>query len=122
MNINAQKVGLIVFAMGGLDMILMLCVSMIWKYLVSPSSDISNFPLFSASPNPLAMWLQSIFIGVILAVGGAFIYTKRTPIVKGLVFTTISCLFTLLSMVLFSIQDYTLSLIMFVIAIVFFVV
>lgn len=122
MNINAQKVGLIVFAVGVLDVILLLWMPMVWKYFVSPSSAISIFPLFTASPNPLATWLQSVFIGVILVVGGAFIYTKRTPMVKGLVFTAFSVVFTIVSMVLFSNQDYTLSLITFVIAIVFFVV
>jgi hypothetical protein len=122
MNSNAQKVGLIVFAIGVLDVALMLWMPMTWKYLVSHSSEISSFPLFTASPNPLALWLQSVFVGVILVVGGAFIYTKRAPVFKGLVLTGLSVLFTLLSMVLFSSQDYTLSLITFVIAIVFFAV
>jgi hypothetical protein len=121
MRINAQKVGLIVFAVGVLDVTLMLWMPMVWKYVTSSSSEIS-FPLFTASPNPLAMWLQSIFVGVILAVRGAFIYTKGTPIVKGLILTALSALFTLISMVSFSIQNYNPSLITFVIAILFFAV
>jgi hypothetical protein len=121
MNIDAHRVGLVVFLIGVLDVALTLWTPFIWKLLAS-SSDISSFPLLAFSPNPLAAWLQSVFIGVIVAVRGAFIYTKTTPIMKSLLLTALSALFTLLSMIYFSSQDYTLSLVTFIIAVMLFAV
>ena len=121
MHLDAQRVGLIVFAVGIIDVVLTLWIPMALKYATSSSSEIT-FPLFTATSNPLATWLQSVFVAVILVARGAFIYTKRTSIVKGLILTALSALFTLSSMVFFSVHNYNLSLVTFVIAIVFLVV
>jgi hypothetical protein len=118
MYMDAHRVGLVVFAVGVIDVALMVWMPLAWKYLVSsPSSELVSFPLLAASPNPLATWLQSVFVGVILAVRGALIYAKRT-----LVLSALSVFFTLSSMLSFTFQNYTLSLILFLLAILLFAV
>lgn len=120
MKIDAHRVGLIVFTLGVIDVALLLWMPLLWKYVASPSSDIISFPLFTVSPNPLAIWLQSVFVGAILAVRGAFIYTKRTRIATGVVLSFLSVLFVLSSMLSFANQNYSLSLILFLFAILLF--
>jgi len=119
---DTHNVGLAVFAIGVMDVALMLWIPLIWKYTFSPSSGLLDFPLLSASPNPLATWLQSVFIGAILVVRGAFIYTRRPKIVKGLILTALSAILTLISMISFTSLDVNLSLASFIIALVLFVV
>jgi len=61
---DAHRVRLVVFAVGVMDVAMMVWMSLAWKYLVSPPlSGLVNFPLLAASPNPLATWLQSVFVG-----------------------------------------------------------
>jgi hypothetical protein len=123
MYMDAHRVGLVVFAVGVIDVALMVWMPLAWKYLVSsPSSELVSFPLLAASPNPLATWLQSVFVGVILAVRGALIYAKRTRVASGLVLSALSVFFTLSSMLSFTFQNYTLSLILFLLAILLFAV
>jgi len=121
---NARRVGLVVFALGVMDVALMVWMPLAWKYLVSsPPSDLVSFPLLAASPNPLATWLQSVFVGVILAVRGALIYAKRTRVATGLVSSALAVFFTLLSMLSFTYRNYrNLSLILFLLAILLFAV
>jgi hypothetical protein len=123
MYMDAHRVGLVVFAVGVIDVALMVWMPLAWKYLVSsPSSELVSFPLLAASPNPLATWLQSVFVGMILAVRGALIYAKRTRVATGLVLSALSVFFTLSSMLSFTYHDYTLSLILFLLAILLFAV
>jgi hypothetical protein len=123
MYMDAHRVGLVVFAVGVIDVALMVWMPLAWKYLVSsPSSELVSFPLLAASPNPLATWLQSVFVGVILAVRGALIYAKRTRVATGLVLSALSVFFTLSSMLSFTYHNYTLSLILFLSAILLFAV
>ena len=120
---DAHRVGLVVFAVGVVDVALMVWMPLAWKYLVSsPSSELVSFPLLAASPNPLATWLQSVFVGVILAVRGALIYAKRTRVATGLVLSALAVFFTLLSMLSFTYHNYYLSLILFLLAILLFAV
>ena len=120
---DAHRVGLVVFAVGVVDVALMVWMPLAWKYLVSaPPSDLVSFPLLAASPNPLATWLQSVFVGVILAVRGALIYAKRTRVAAGLVLSALAVFFTLLSMISFTYHNYILSLILFLLAILLFAV
>ena len=121
---NAHRVGLVVFAVGVMDVALMVWMPLAWKYLASsPPSDLVSFPLLAASPNPLATWLQSVFVGVILAVRGALIYAKRTRVATGLVSSALAVFFTLLSMLSFTYRNYrNLSLILFLLAILLFAV
>ena len=121
---NAHRVGLVVFAVGVMDVALMVWMPLAWKYLVSsPPSDLVSFPLLAASPNPLATWLQSVFVGVILAVRGALIYAKTTRVATGLVSSALAVFFTLLSMLSFTYRNYrNLSLILFLLAILLFAV
>jgi len=123
MYMDAHRVGLVVFAVGVIDVALMVWMPLAWKYLVSsPSSELVSFPLLAASPNPLATWLQSVLVGVILAVRGALIYAKRTRVATGLVLSALSIFFTLSSMLSFTFHNYTLSLILFLLAILLFAV
>lgn len=123
MYMDARRVGLVVFAVGVMNVALMVWMPLAWKYLVSaPPSDLVSFPLLAASPNPLATWLQSVFVGVILAVRGALIYAKRTRVATGLVLSALSVFFTLSSMLSFTYHNYTLSLILFLSAILLFAV
>jgi len=123
MYMDAHRVGLVVFAVGVIDVALMVWMPLAWKYLVSsPSSELVSFPLLAASPNPLATWLQSVFVGMILAIRGALIYAKRTRVATGLVLSALSVFFTLSSMLSFTYHDYTLSLILFLLAILLFAV
>lgn len=123
MYMDAHRVGLVVFAVGVIDVALMVWMPLAWKYLVSsPSSELVSFPLLAASPNPLATWLQSVLVGVILAVRGALIYAKRTRVATGLVLSALSVFFTLSSMLSFTFHNYTLSLILFLLAILLFAV
>lgn len=120
---DAHRVGVVVFAVGVIDVALMVWMPLAWKYLVSsPSSELVSFPLLAAFPNPLATWLQSVFVGVILAVRGALIYAKRTRVATGLVLSALSVFFTLSSMLSFTFHNYTLSLILFLLAILLFAV
>jgi len=120
---DAHRVGLVVFAVGVIDVALMVWIPLAWKYLVSsPSSELVSFPLLAASPNPLATWLQSVFVGMILAVRGALIYAKRTRVATGIVLSALSVFFTLSSMLSFTYHNYTLSLILFLLAILLFAV
>jgi len=120
---DPHKVGLVVFAVGVMDVALMVWMPLAWKYLVSsPPSDLVSFPLLAASPNPLATWLQSVFVGVILAVRGALIYAKRTRVAAGLALSALAVFFTLLSMISFTYHNYILSLILFLFAILLFAV
>jgi hypothetical protein len=123
MYMDAHRVGLVVFAVGVIDVALMVWMPLAWKYLVSsPSSELVSFPLLAASPNPLATWLQSVLVGVILAVRGALIYAKRTRVATGLVLSALSVFFTLSSMLSFTFHNYTFSLILFLLAILLFAV
>ena len=120
---DAHRVGLVVFAVGVVDVALMVWMPLAWKYLVSsPPSDLVSFPLLATSPNPLATWLQSVFVGIILAVRGALIYAKRTQVAPGLVLSALAVLFTLSSMISFTYHNYILSLILFLSAILLFAV
>lgn len=122
MNADVHRVGLTVFAIGVIDIALTLWIPLIWNYTFSSSSGLLDFPLLSASPNPLATWLQSVFVGAILVVRGAFIYTRRSKILKGLILTALSAILTLISMISFTSLDVNLSLVSFIIALVLFVV
>ena len=123
MYMDARRVGLVVFAVGVMNVALMVWMPLAWKYLVSaPPSDLVSFPLLAASPNPLATWLQSVFVGVILAVRGALIYAKRTRVAAGLALSALAVFFTLLSMISFTYHNYILSLILFLFAILLFAV
>jgi len=122
MNVDAHKIGLTVVAIGVIDVALTLWLPLIWKYIFSPSSGLLDFPLLAASPNPLATGLQSVFIGAILVVRGAFIYARRSKIVKDLILTALSAVLTLISMISFTSLDVNLSLVSFIIALVLFVV
>jgi hypothetical protein len=123
MYTDAHRVGLAVFAVGIMDVALIVWMPMAWKYLASsPPSDLLSFPLLAASPNPLATWLQSVFVGVILTVKGALIYAKRTRVTTGLVSSALAVLFTLSSMLTFTYRNYPLSLILFLLAILSFAV
>jgi hypothetical protein len=106
-----------------MDVALMVWMPLAWKYLVlSPRSDLASFPLLAASPNPLATWLQSVFVGVILAVRGALVYAKRTRVAVGLILSALSVFFTLSSMLSFTYHNYNLSLVLFLLAILLFAV
>ena len=123
MYMDARRVGFVVFAVGVMNVALMVWMPLAWKYLVSaPPSDLVSFPLLAASPNPLATWLQSVFVGVILAVRGALIYAKITRVAAGLVLSALAVFFTLLSMISFTYHNYILSLILFLLAILLFAV
>lgn len=124
---GAHRVGLVVFAVGVIDVALMVWMPLVWKYLVSsPPSELASFPLLAASPNPPATYLQSVFVGVILAVRGALIYAKRTRVATGLVLSALAAFFTISSMIVFTYHDNTvpveLSLVLFLLAILLFVV
>jgi hypothetical protein len=71
MNADAHNVGLTVFFIGVIDVTLTLWIPLVWKYAFSPSLGLLDFPLLSVSLNPLATWLQSVFVGAILVVRGA---------------------------------------------------
>ena len=123
MYTDAHRVGLAVFAVGVMDVVLMVWMPMAWKYLASsPPSDLLSFPLLAASPNPLATWLQSVFVGVILAVKGSLIYAKRTRVATGLVSSALAVFLTVSSMLLFTYRNYALSLILFLLAVILFAV
>ena len=122
MNVDAHNVGSSVFAVGVIDVALTLWIPLIWKYAFSPSSGLLDFPFLSISPNPLATWLQSVFVGTILVVRGAFIYTRRSTINRSVILTALSVILTLISIISFETLDVNLSLVSFITALVLFVV
>jgi uncharacterized membrane protein len=77
--------------------------------------------LLAASPDPAATYLQAVFVGVILVVGGARIYSDRTRVARGLMLSSLAVLFMLSAMVSFTYRSYDLSLASLLLAAAFFV-
>lgn len=112
---------MVLFAAGVADVALMVWIPLAWTTAVSLApSQLIGFPLLAASPNPLATYLQSVFVGVILAVRGAQVYARSAPIGKGLALSALSVLFMLSSMVSFTYQDVNFSLIFLLLAVLLF--
>jgi hypothetical protein len=118
MKFSPQEVGLTLFILGAVDILAMMVFPFVWKYLTA--SELVVFPLLALSPNPLATFLQSVFVGVVLAVRGGLIYAQRTPIPKGIVLTVLSVILIILAMITFTIQNYLAALLFFMLAMAFF--
>src|SRR3989304_6879892 len=119
----AHRVGLVVFAIGVIDVALMVWIPLVWKYLASsPPSDMAGFPLLASSPNPIVTYVQSVFVGVILVVRGAGIYSKRTRGATGLVLSALAVFFLLSSLLSFTSHNNDLSIVLFLLAILLFAV
>ena len=112
-------VGRVVFALGAIDIATIVWLRLAWEHVASPGL---SYPLLAISPNPLATWLQSVFVGVVLAVRGARMYSGTGKIAWELVLTLLSVILVVLSMVLFTTRDYNASLGLFLLAIALFVV
>jgi hypothetical protein len=122
-RLDPHRIGLAMFLLGALDVVLAELIPVVWLNLAaSPSAEITSFPLLAASPDPAATYLQAVFVGVILAIGGARIYSQRTRATKGLLMSSLSVLFMLSAMVFFTYRSWDLSLISMLLAAAFFVI
>jgi hypothetical protein len=120
--LDPHKIGLAMFILGALDVVLAELIPALWLNLAaSPSAEITSFPLLAASPDPAATYLQAVFVGVILVVGGARIYSQRTQAAKGLLLSSLAVLFMLSAMTSFTYRSYDLSLVSLLLAVMFFV-